>query len=97
MSADIMKLKCIFTILILSCNGLKMTSGEENDTRCIVQVELFYDTFCPDVINFIQGQLYSVWDELSDIMEIHWKPYGFTQVSMQFVFVTILKIIGSLV
>ena len=47
-----------------------------------VKVELFYETLCPDVRNFIQDQLYPVWDELSDIMEIHWKPYGFTEVRL---------------
>ena len=45
-----------------------------------VQVELFYETLCPNVKNFIQGQLVPVWEDLSDIMEIHWKPYGFAKV-----------------
>ena len=45
-----------------------------------VQVELFYETLCPNVKNFIQGQLVPVWEDLSDIMEIHWKPYGFATV-----------------
>ena len=76
-----MMLKKIFAVLILTSTVLKISFAQEKDTECTVKVELFYDTFCPDVVNFIQGKLFEVWNDLSDIMEIHWKPYGFTKVS----------------
>ena len=72
----------VFTIFLLLSSGLHLSKANSVEDRCRVKVELFYDTFCPDVIDFIQGKLYPAWEELSDIMEIHWKPYGFTQVSV---------------
>ena len=72
----------VFTIFLFLSSGLHLSVANSLEDRCRVKVELFYDTFCPDVINFIQGKLYPIWEELSDIMEIHWKPYGFTQVSV---------------
>ena len=59
--------------------GIQKINGQQAKK---VKVELFYETLCPDVRNFIQDQLYPVWDELSDIMEIHWKPYGFAEVRL---------------
>ena len=59
--------------------GIQPPEGSRQAKK--VKVELFYETLCPDVKNFIQGQLYPVWEDLSDIMEIHWKPYGFAKVS----------------
>ena len=59
--------------------GIQPPDGNRQAKK--VKVELFYETLCPDVRNFIQGQLYPVWEDLSDIMEIHWKPYGFAEVS----------------
>jgi len=41
-----------------------------------VQVEVYYETLCPDTRLFIRSQLYPAWDELEHIMDIHWKPYG---------------------
>ena len=72
----------VFSIFLFLSSGLHLSMANSVEDRCRVEVELFYDTFCPDVIDFIQGKLYPVWEELSDIMEIHWKPYGFTQVSV---------------
>ena len=74
-------LRNIFAVLILTSTVLQISFAQEKDTECKVKVEIFYDTFCPDVINFIQGKLFEVWNDLSDILEIHWKPYGFTKVS----------------
>ena len=59
--------------------GIQPPEGSRQAKK--VKVELFYETLCPDVRHFIQGQLYPVWEDLSDIMEIQWKPYGFAQVS----------------
>ena len=59
--------------------GIQPSEGSRRAKK--VKVELFYETLCPDVRNFIQGQLYPVWEDLSDIMDIHWKPYGFAEVS----------------
>ena len=59
--------------------GIQPPEGSRQAKK--VKVELFYETLCPDVRIFIQGQLYPVWEDLSDIMEIHWKPYGFAEVS----------------
>ena len=72
----------VFTVFLFLSSGLHLSKANSVEDRCRVKVELFYDTFCPDVIDFIQGKLYPVWEELSDIMEIHWKPYGFTQGSV---------------
>jgi len=41
-----------------------------------VQVEVYYETLCPDTRYFIRQQLYPVWQDLKHIMDIHWKPYG---------------------
>ena len=46
-----------------------------------VQVEVYYETMCPDARQFIRKQLIPVWDELHSIMDIQWKPYGKAQVS----------------
>ena len=46
-----------------------------------VKVEVYYETLCPEVRYFIRSQLYPVWEELNAIMELHWKPYGKSQVS----------------
>ena len=81
-SADKMMKRGVFTIFLFLSSGLHLSMANSVEDRCRVKVELFYDTFCPDVIDFIQGKLYPAWEELSDIMEIHWKPYGFTQVSV---------------
>ena len=81
-SADKMMKSGVFTVFLLLSSGLHLSKANSVEDRCRVKVELFYDTFCPDVIDFIQGKLYPAWEELSDIMEIHWKPYGFTQVSV---------------
>ena len=81
-SAEKMIKSGVFTIFLFLSSGLHLSSANSVEDRCRVKVEIFYDTFCPDVIDFIQGKLYPVWEELSDIMEIQWKPYGFTQVSV---------------
>ena len=49
-----------------------------------VQVEVYYETLCPDTRLFIRSQLYPAWDELEHIMDIHWKPYGKATVSSVF-------------
>ena len=46
-----------------------------------VQVEVYYETLCPDTRYFIRQQLYPVWQDLKHIMDIHWKPYGKATVS----------------
>ena len=70
----------IIVILILAVIALYMTLNQPKVDGCKVQVELFYESLCPDSRNFIQSQLIPVWEDLSDIMEIHWKPYGFAKV-----------------
>ena len=46
-----------------------------------MQVEVYYETLCPDTRYFIRQQLYPVWQDLKHIMDIHWKPYGKATVS----------------
>ena len=84
-SADKMMKSGSFAIFLFLSSGLNLSMANSVEDRCRVKVELFYDTFCPDVIDFIQGKLYPVWEKLSNIMEIHWKPYGRTQVCKCFI------------
>ena len=79
-AVDTMFLTGIIVIFILVVIALYKTFNHQPEDGCKVQVELFYESLCPDSRGFIQGQLYDVWEDLSDIMEIHWKPYGFAQV-----------------
>lgn len=44
-------------------------------------MEVYYETLCPDTRHLIRAQIYPVWEELSHIMDIHWKPYGKAQVT----------------
>lgn len=41
-----------------------------------VQVEVYYETLCPDSRYFVLHQFYPAWEKVSDIMDVHWKPYG---------------------
>ena len=61
-SADKMMKSGSFAIFLFLSSGLHLSMANSVEDRCRVKVELFYDTFCPDVIDFIQGKLYPVWD-----------------------------------
>ncbi|XP_042858051.1 GILT-like protein 1 [Penaeus japonicus] len=44
-----------------------------------VKVTVFFEALCPDSIKFITTQLYPVWSELRDILELDINAYGKTK------------------
>ena len=45
-----------------------------------IQVQVYYETLCPDSINFIVEQLYPTYHNLGQYLEIEFIPYGFASV-----------------
>lgn len=41
-----------------------------------VSVEVYYEVLCPDSRYFVLHQLYPAWEKVSEIMDVHFKPYG---------------------
>ena len=46
-----------------------------------VQVEVYYEVWCPDSRRFILDQVLPVWRALKSEVDIHWKPFGKASVS----------------
>ena len=47
-----------------------------------VELELYYESLCPDCREFITGQLISTYRKVADIMNITLVPYGNAEVSL---------------
>ena len=41
-----------------------------------LQVEIYYEVWCPDSRRFIIDQALPAWNKLNTIIDIHWKPFG---------------------
>lgn len=46
-----------------------------------VKLDVFYETLCPDSIQFIKSQLYPTFLSIGEIMDINLFPYGKAKVS----------------
>ena len=46
-----------------------------------VQVEVYYEVWCPDSRRFILDQVVPAWRALKSQIDIHWKPFGKASVS----------------
>ncbi len=50
----------------------------------LVNISLYYESYCPGCQGFITDQLYPTWTELSSIMSVSLVPYGNAQVDIQY-------------
>lgn len=46
-----------------------------------LNVQILYESLCPDSIKFIKEQLYPVWSELAPYIDIKFIPFGKSAVS----------------
>ena len=49
-----------------------------------VQIEVYYEVWCPDSRRFILDQLLPTWRKLKNEIDVHWKPYGKASVRLYF-------------
>ena len=45
-----------------------------------VQIQVYYETLCPDSIRFVAEQLYPTYQKLGQYLNIEFIPYGFASV-----------------
>jgi len=45
-----------------------------------VKIDVYYETLCPDSIQFIRRQLYPTFNKIGQIMDINLVPYGKAEV-----------------
>lgn len=48
-----------------------------------VKIDVYYETLCPDSIQFIRRQLYPTYQKIGEIMDISLIPYGKAEVSLK--------------
>jgi len=48
-----------------------------------VKVDVYYETLCPDSIQFIRRQLYPTFNKIGEIMDITLIPFGKAEVSLK--------------
>ena len=70
-----MLLSCLAPFLLLArLFGVFVYETSPRPQR--VQVEIYYETLCPEVRDFFNDQLSPNWGDLNGIMDVHWIPYG---------------------
>ncbi|XP_069956198.1 gamma-interferon-inducible lysosomal thiol reductase [Cherax quadricarinatus] len=64
------------TLLLLGLTASPCLAEVTGEPGAPVKVSVYYETLCPDSQRFITNQLYPVWLNLMDIMEIDINAYG---------------------
>jgi len=49
---------------------------QQNSTSNTVKIDVYYETLCPDSIQFIRQKLYPTFGKIGEIMDINLIPYG---------------------
>jgi len=64
----------VIWILYSAWYGSDVSSADAKGKR--VNVTVFYEVLCPDSRSFVLRQLFPTWEKVSDIMDIHYRPFG---------------------
>ncbi|XP_054161823.1 gamma-interferon-inducible lysosomal thiol reductase-like [Oppia nitens] len=68
------------TLLAIVCCLCQTVMGADNyDDNQKVNIDVYYESLCPDCIGFINKQLVPTYPKLSNIMNVQLFPYGFTE------------------
>lgn len=57
----------VFVVLLIGCTSCQSS---------LLKVSIYYESLCPDSINFITNQLYPSYDNFKDRIQLDFVPYG---------------------
>ncbi|KAF4527255.1 hypothetical protein B566_EDAN006974, partial [Ephemera danica] len=69
LTMNLISLTCFFAFVIVFSNAQEGSRGPVN-------VQLYYESLCPDSINLIRDELYPTWQSLKNRFNVDWLPYG---------------------
>lgn len=75
-------MKYSFVLLSIVCNYVTLVRSDDNSTK--VRVDVYYETLCPDSIQFIRQKLFPTFGKVGDIMDINLVPYGKAEVGLDY-------------
>ena len=55
--------------------------GAQANGQALTTIQVYYESLCPDSVDFITKQLYPTYKKLGHHFEVEFKPFGFASVS----------------